>query len=284
MTEPTDNELVDNALNGDKKALEDLIRRHQTYVYNVALTYTANADDAADLMQEVLIKMVTKLASYKGKSAFRTWLYRILKNHFLNAKRGREEDPNLTFTVFGKGLDRTPDSTLNQFAWEVEEKLLVEEAKLSCMKGMLLCLDREQRLIYILGELFEFPDTVGAEVMELSRENFRVKLHRTKKQLYSFMHEKCGLINAANPCRCARKTAGFIKAGYVDPNALHFQRGRVSTIEETVPEKLNQFTHDVMRQYRKLYRQHPYLKGPAALEKVQALLDSEAIKKTFDLN
>jgi DNA-directed RNA polymerase specialized sigma24 family protein len=49
------------------------------------------------------------------------------------------------------------------------------------MKAMQLCLDREQRLIFILGELLEFPDSVGSEIMEISKENFRIKLHRAKQ-------------------------------------------------------------------------------------------------------
>ena len=142
--------------------------------------------------------------------------------------------------------------------FEVEEKLLVTEAKLSCMKGMLLCLDQDQRLIYILGELFEFPDTIGAEIMELSRENFRVKLHRAKKQLYGFMNNKCGLVNKNNPCRCARKTAGFIRKGFVNPKTLHFQRDRIASIEDKIAEKVENYGSAVISEYQKLYREHPF--------------------------
>ena len=75
---------------------------------------------------------------------------------------------------------------------------------------MLLCLDREQRLIYVLGEIFGVTDTVGAELLDTSPDNFRQRLARARRDLHSFMNDKCGLVNQANPCRCARKTAGFI--------------------------------------------------------------------------
>ena len=280
----SDSELVLEALAGDKHALEALIKKHQLYVYNIALNFTASPHDAADVMQEVLIKMITKLDSFRDQSAFRTWLYRIVKNHFLNMRRRSQEVPDLNFEVFGAGLDRTPDQAVPTFAFEVEEKMLVQEAKFSCMKGMLLCLDREQRIIYILGELFEFPDKVGAEIMELSRENFRVKLHRAKKQLYSFMNQKCGLVNKANPCRCARKTAGFIRAGYVDPQNRYFQKDRVSSIQEALKDKVAAYSEEVMDQYRQLYQEHPFLDSPDALVKIRELLDSETVKKTFDFN
>src|SRR5690349_3775354 len=153
-------ELIKRATGGDKGALEEIIKQHQDWVYNVALSFVANPEDAADISQEVLVKIVTKLGTFKFESSFKTWVYRIIKNHFLNMKRSKYEHQPMSFDQFGKDLDGIEDGDVPGHVFEVEEKLLVEEAKLSCMKAMLLCLDREQRLIFILGELFEFPDTV----------------------------------------------------------------------------------------------------------------------------
>ena len=88
---------------------------------------------------------------------------------------------------------------------------------MSCVSGMLLCLDREQRLTYILGEIFGVTDTVAAELLEISSENFRQRLARARRDLHNFMNDKCGLVNSANPCRCAKKTRGFIEAGHGAP-------------------------------------------------------------------
>jgi DNA-directed RNA polymerase specialized sigma24 family protein len=71
---------------------------------------------------------------------------------------------------------------------------------------MLLCLDREHRSIYILGEILEVTDGMGAELLEISRENFRQRLARARRKLHNFMNDKCGLVNRANRCRCAKKT------------------------------------------------------------------------------
>jgi RNA polymerase sigma factor (sigma-70 family) len=277
-----DNTLIDQAIEGDKKALEQLLERYRDWIYNVSLSFVAHRDDALDITQEVLIKIVTKLSTFRRESDFKTWVYRIVKNHFLNMKRKKYEMYSMTFESFARDLDEIPDEELAGSQFEVEEKLLVEEAKLSCMKAMLLCLDREQRLIFILGELFEFPDTVGAEVMEITKENFRIKLHRARQQLYNFMDNKCGLINMNNPCRCARKTASYIKLGFVDPVNLHFQKDAIDTIEKTVREKVESYTNEVLADYRKLFAQHHFLKAPDSLQSIQALLSSEAIRKTFN--
>ena len=198
-------------------------------------------------------------------------------------KRGKNESDTLTFSAFGEGLDQTPNESLSDYGYEVEEKLLVKEAKLSCMKGMLLCLDREQRLVYIIGELFEFTDTIGSEIMEISKQNFRVKLHRAKKQLYNFMDQKCGLINKKNACRCARKTAGFIRAGYVDPVKLHFQTDRLKGINQMLEKKVEAFQGEVTAAYQQLYQDHPFLQSPDQMESIRSLLSSDEIKATFDL-
>src|SRR5437667_11671690 len=97
---------------------------------------------------------------------------------------------------------------------------------------MLLCLDRGQRLIYSLGAIFEISDAVGAELLEISRENFRQRLARARRDLHSFMNDRCGLVNRANPCRCAKKTRGFMQAGYVDPESLVFARERIEQVHE----------------------------------------------------
>ena len=83
--------------------------------------------------------------------------------------------------------------------------------------GMLMCLIREQRIVYILGEIFEVDFEMGAEILELTAANFRKQLSRARQQLYNFMENKCCLINKNNPCRCHKKTRTFIEKGWVNP-------------------------------------------------------------------
>src|SRR6184192_2273826 len=217
-TDPEDRVLVLRAKSGDRDALEKLVGRHQAWIYNIALRMLYHPQDAEDATQEILVKAVTALSSFEGRSSFRTWLYRIAVNHVLNIRRGRREPEALTFGCYAHGLDTTPDlDPPDQNGLPVDVRLLVDEAKISCTTGMLLCLAREQRLVYILGEIFEVSDAVGAELLDISQDNFRQRLTRARRDLHNFMNDKCGLVRAANPCRCARKTRGFVKAGYVDP-------------------------------------------------------------------
>src|SRR5437899_5678002 len=170
VTDPEDQVLVLRAKSGDRDALEEIVGRHQAWIYNIAVRMLYHPQDAEDATQEILIKAVTGLASFEGRSSFRTWLYRIVVNHVLNTKRGRLEPEAMTFGCYGHGLDRTPDLDLpDQGSVGADVNVLVEEARITCTSGMLLCLDREQRLIYILGGIFEVTDTVGAELPGISQ-------------------------------------------------------------------------------------------------------------------
>ncbi len=226
-TDPEDCRLVARARSGESDALEDLVRRHQPWIYNIAVRMLYHPQDAQDATQEILIKALTHLSSFEGRSTFRTWLYRIVVRHVLNAKRGRLEPAVLSFSCYGHGLDATRDLDLpDDRSAPADVRLLVDEARITCTTGMLLCLERGQRLVYILGEIFAVSDVVSAKLLEISRDNFRQRLGRARRDLHNFMNDKCGLVNPANPCRCAKKTRGFIQAGHVDPQRLLFARAR----------------------------------------------------------
>src|SRR5260370_6764445 len=86
-TESSDEELVSRAQTGDKDALDKLVRRHQPWVFNISIRMLWHREVAEDATQEILIKVVTKLSTFRGQSQFRTWLYRIAVNHLLNVRK-----------------------------------------------------------------------------------------------------------------------------------------------------------------------------------------------------
>src|SRR4029079_17011780 len=129
----SDAALVEHARNGDRAALEKLVLRHQAWIYNIAVRMVFHPHDAEEVTQEVLVKAVTKLSTFKGESTFRTWLYRIAANHVLNMKRRWAETRTMPFADYGAAINGTPDLDLpDPTSVPVEVPLLVEEAKNSC--------------------------------------------------------------------------------------------------------------------------------------------------------
>ena len=285
VDESTDTDLIEQARHGSGEALEKLVLRHQAWIYNIAVRMVFHSQDAEEVTQEVLLKAITRLSTFQGESQFRTWLYRITANHVLNMKRRGGEIEAQTFSTYADAINDTPELDLpDPKSVPVDVPLLVEEARISCTMGMLLCLDRRQRLIFTLGEIFEASDAVGSEILEMSTDNFRQSLSRARRDLYQFMHGQCGLVNANNPCRCPKKTRGFIEAGHVDPDHLQFvplhlrritqaAEGIVRTIETTVEE-----------QYASIFREHPFLEPKVQIDWLRQLLDRDDFGKALRLD
>lgn len=283
-TDADDLALVNRSRDGDREALEALVARHQAWIYNIVLRMVYLPQDAEDATQEVLIKLLTKLSTFEGRSSFRTWLYRIVVNHVLNMKRTRADAAEWTFAKYGEALERTPDhEPPDQASVPADVQLLIDEARIGCASGMLLCLDREQRLVYVLGEIFGITDVVGAELLETSRDNFRQKLSRARRDLYNFMHERCGLVNKANPCRCAKKTQAFMEAGYVNPLNLMFARRHMTRVREIAP-KTDEDIDALDAAYAAIHRDHPFHDSPDFLTALRRLLDQPKFRSILDAN
>lgn len=278
-----DHDLITLAREGSKSALEALIKKHQHYIYNVALKMTLSPFDAEDITQEVLIKLITNLAQFNGESNFRTWLYRITFNHFLKMKKVWLEDYITSFEQYGNELEQMQDTELSD-SEKAEMKELIVEANISCMSGMLLCLDRAQRLVYVLGEIFSIDHTMGSQMLDISKDNFRQRLSRARKDLYNFMNNKCGLINKTNPCRCDRKTSSFIKAGWVDRDQMKYNTSYLKKIYQEATQKAEELCELADMDYADLFRNHPFQEKPHQQKLFADLLTDDKIIKLFNLN
>jgi RNA polymerase sigma factor (sigma-70 family) len=107
-------------------------------------------EDAKDATQEILIRVITHLGTFRGESSFVTWLYRVAANALLTIRKGRAEEARLTFQAFEQDLDEGISDARVAVSPGLDEALLLEEVKIGCTQAMLLCLDRTHRLAYIL--------------------------------------------------------------------------------------------------------------------------------------
>jgi len=280
-SDQADELLVQAAIAGDKNALQNLILRHQVFVYNLALKMTKDKSDAEDLTQEVFIKAITALSKFESKSKFRTWLYRITVNHFLNDSRKKSLHP-LDFENYFNELDNVPVNDLNEQE-KVEMADSVEELRIRCTSGMLLCLDKKQRLIYILGDLFEVGHRMGAEIVGISSANFRISLMRARNDLQNWMTKRCGLLNPENPCRCSKKTKAFIELGIVNPKDLQFNIRYKMKIAELSRKNADNIVNTVEAIQKKIFQSHP-LQEPANANKiVDEVVNNDLIKMVLSV-
>ena len=277
-------ELISKAIKGNKEALEQLIIRHQDYIFNVALKTVSHTEDAEDITQEILIKVITNLSSYNPeKGRFRTWLYRITFNHILNLKKQKNEKLITGFDFFFDFIKNTPEILISENE-EKEYQLAIEESKVSCMSGMIMCLDREQRVIYVIGEVFEIDHNLASEIFNITPENFRKKLSRARSDLYQWMNDRCGLVNPDNPCRCPKKTKGFIQKGVVDPVNRKWLSDYKHQIHEISTNQANNVLNARDRLYSELFKQHPFKQSKKGSEILNKILNDKNISGPLNLN
>jgi len=217
--------LVTKAVGGDRKALEEIVIQIQDLIYNLAIRMLWHPDDAKDATQETLIQIITRLNSFQGKSSFKTWVYRAATNHLLNYKN-KVFKQTLSFQKYKEQLEAGLSDNISFTTNEGERNLLVQEAKIGCSNAMLQCLNKESRMVYILGEILEFNSLEGAKIMGITAATFRQKLSRSRKKLHSFLNNNCGIVNSKNKCRCYKKVDNSIKNGLIDPEHLFFAQAK----------------------------------------------------------
>lgn len=273
--------LIRDAIKGNKKALNDLIVIHEPFIYNVAWKFTNDPVEAGDLTQEVLIKVITKLSSFKGKSAFRSWLYRIVFTEFMQTKRKPMEDRWEDFDDFANQLNAIPNPELS-YEEEQEQILRTKTARVRCMSGMLMCLTREQRLIYLLGDAFRIDHNLGAEIFDISKANFRKKLSRTRKEFHAFMNRQCGLVNLDNPCRCSKKAKAMEAAGKMQTNKKLFDPAFSTTIAEYAESVADEVADVIDRKYIEFFQGHPTKKNFDKETIINELVNDTNYNKYFE--
>lgn len=283
-TDQNDQELISRATSGDRGALEALVKKHQPYIYNIAWKMVQMPDDAQDITQEVLVKVVTNLSKFRGESSFRTWLYRIVANHFLQMKRYKRETlVNDSFEGFSERLEAIADHELTPL--EISElQTEIREMNLACMSGMLLCLTREQRLVYILGELLGADHKIGAEILDITKVNFRVRLSRARKDLWNFMNNQCGLVNKTNPCRCHKKVKVAFSNGPLDSKNLLFNKKEYGDFKSYIAKDSEEALGMIQEKARELHQGFTFNNELDKKEFFDELIHSDKIVALFNLN
>jgi hypothetical protein len=177
-------------------------------------------------------------------------------NHVINLKKSKYKYSTLNFddSNFSVIPDENPDNS-------PEERLLIQELKISCFIGSLLCFDPRDRLVFILGAILNVPDAIGSEVMEISRANYRKILSRSRKKLFAYMQGNCGLLDPKNQCHCSKKIKGLVRMGLLDSNKTVFHNVRLKKINEMIDHKIEEvdsFWDRKMDEFIHQFQEHPF--------------------------
>ncbi len=259
---------VERAKGGDKAALEAVVLDIQDRVYNLALRMLWMPADAEDATQEILIKVVTHLSQFAGRSAFMTWVYRVATNHLLTTRARHAElamrQEDTTADAFIPALPAPNHGELP------EPHLLLTEMQNHCTLGMLLCLDRELRVAFILGVGFNVSGEEGAAITGTTPAAFRKRLSRARERLRAIMDGKCNFVNPEVSCSCTRLI------GFAEQVTELFGDVRTVPLDLRAPLAPHHAEMVELDRITALFRSHPTYAAPDAfVTAVRALLASD---------
>lgn len=213
--------IVELAKGGDKEALEELVIQVQDRIFKLSLRMLFHPQDAEDATQEILIKMITRLDSYRRDGAFESWVLKIASNHLLSFRRKKGVVP-LSFDKMAAFIVPDWPKPWRELEAAPLQELIVEEFRIACLQMVLLGLDRRHRLAYILGVIINVSGKQGAEILEVKPATFRKRLQRSKERIQNFLLTNCALIKPGNPCLCERQADYALAIGHTDKNAFPF--------------------------------------------------------------
>ena len=228
--------LVGQATAGDKKALETLVAGVQDMVFNLSLRMLGTFADAEDAAQDILLKMITHLSSFRGDSAFTTWVFRIAVNHLKNYKKHMFARFPLSFEYYGDDIENGKLQDVPDLTQNVEKELLAEELKMSCTNVMLQCLDPESRCIFILGTMFQLDSRIAGEILEMTPEAYRQRLSRVRRKMADFLGQYCGEYGGGR-CKCKDRVNYAIQNHRIHPLQLDYTTASEIPVQTIVDVK-----------------------------------------------
>jgi RNA polymerase sigma factor (sigma-70 family) len=248
------------AASGDQAATRRILDAFQHDVYGLALRMLGHPTDAEDAAQEILLIVLTHLGSFRGESSLRTWVWRIAVNHLSRVRKGRRE--TITFEILDERLRTGLEA--DELPSDPESEALANELRLRCTEAMILSLDRELRITYVLGDVFGVSGEEAAEVLEIEPAAYRKRLSRARVRLHEFLRQWCGVYDSENPCRCAGQVQAMLARGLLSTRDLYLSG------QQTRPNSVR--LHRAADEVAELMRVAEVLRGPASYRAPKTLV------------
>jgi RNA polymerase sigma factor (sigma-70 family) len=267
--------LVNSSKEGNKESLEALVLKIQDKIYGLSLRMLYNPSDAEDASQEILLKIITRLSTFRGESAFTTWMYRVAVNHLLTLRQRRAELEAVSFEEYEKSLELDSAVDWQESHSSALQNIYEEEIRISCLQGLLLCLDRDHRLAFLLVDVFDVSSEQGAAILAITPQAFRKRLSRARERLRDFLMKNCALTNPDNPCTCERYLISQHYMERVEEKDLVFAKNPCRIKQER--STMNQIKEmDDLTQIATLYKRYPDFRAPSSfIANIRDLVNSK---------
>lgn len=178
----SEQDLIRRAKAGDERCFTSLVEAYNARIYNMGLRMLGNSEDAADMTQEVLIKLYRHLGNFRGDSAFSTWVYRITVNScrdFLRISYRRKE---MIFADFGEDGESEDDFHIADFSTIPETVYLDSECE-HYLAQLINSLSPKYRVVMVLREISGLSYQEIAEAVNISIGTVKSRISRARAAL-----------------------------------------------------------------------------------------------------
>jgi RNA polymerase sigma-70 factor (ECF subfamily) len=179
MSRKTDTELVDQLKRGDTTAFRELVDRHSSKVYQLALKLTRNETDAEDVLQETFLRVYHRIETFRGEAAFSSWLYRIAANACFAKLGERKKHEHLDIEDVHPDFEAPKGGVTNDWSRQPDSVLLGKEAT-GVLKDAVDQLPEDFRVVFLLRDVEGLSNAQAAEILDLTVAAVKSRLHRAR--------------------------------------------------------------------------------------------------------
>jgi RNA polymerase sigma factor (sigma-70 family) len=175
MDKLSDQHYINQIIRGDTNVFSVLVDRYKEMIFTLALKMIKNREEAEEVSQDTFVKVYNSLNKFKGESKFSTWIYKITYNTCLDRlKKNKKEDSTISIDEFSDHLVKTMDNALSA---------LEEKERKETIQNCLNLLSREENFLLTLYYFDDQNLDEIAKIMDISSNNVKVKLFRSRKKL-----------------------------------------------------------------------------------------------------
>ena len=189
----SETQLVGRAQSGDEEAFAALFEMHKRRVYSLCLRMTGNTAEAEDLTQESFLQLFRKISTFRGESAFSTWLHRLAVNVVLMhlRKKGLQQ-------ISLDDVDSSQDEPVKRDYGDNDRRLMGSVDRISLTRAIAE-LPPGYRTVFVLHDVEGYEHNEIAEIMKCSVGNSKSQLHKARMKLRDWLRQNQGLVTSGEP-------------------------------------------------------------------------------------
>ena len=181
----SESELIDRIQHGERELFEILIRRNNSYLYKIGMSYGYNHEDVEDLMQETFIAAYLNLEKFEGRSSFKTWITRIMLNQCYQKAQRLSFKNEKTNAILNEKTIPMFESNRSTDAYT---SVLNNELS-NIVANALISIPLEYRMVFSLRQMNGMSIAETAELLDISETNVKVRLNRARQMLREKVEE-----------------------------------------------------------------------------------------------